>query len=519
MDRPDTQVIGVLAEDEVKTLFMRWGWNPGIHRIDRGYDLFVTPGEPFKDRSFFVQVKGTARETLGVVSAPASKKRLRQYAEASHPVVLVRAINNDFYWLDAQQWCATHQELLSGIGDRSIQFDRGQLLADRERFEEFLHRAFLATATRQIEDTAGLGHLSETLTNLLARASSETPAPSLQRVEEPALQDLTRELRVSFRAGEGPENQTRLREAIALGLPRTVDVKDLHLTGQSVYGNKVGPLAGQLTLTPLNAEPLNLLLYPGAKPSITALALPLPAERFKGLQHGAVSNERLKSLLNFSMLPGKQYPTCSDIDISFGLRSNVLTGRPLRQFHELSSLPAWAEQMLSHREAHLEIQAEDGHGMLALPAAFVDHFEGVIRLAWALGRLHAVTRVLQSEFSLPDDFELTERDLDDISFAFRLLRGDQLSITPGPIEVEPRVDIDYSKQFEMLITTNFVVAIAGQEVGGIPAIVELLSFNIVPIPGTNRLRLEGGPEGRALVYYDEHDDKESLMRRAGQTTS
>jgi len=66
---------------------------------------------------------------------------------------------------------------------------------------------------------------------------------------------------------------------------------------------------------------------------------------------------------------------------------------------------------------------------------------------------------------------------------------------------------------------NFVVAIAGQEIGGIPAIVELLSFNIVAIPGTNRLRLEGGPEGRALVYYDEHDDKESLMRRAGQTTS
>lgn len=519
MDRPDTQVIGALAEDEVKTTFMRWGWNPGIHRIDRGYDLFVTPGEPFKDRSFFVQVKGTARETSGVISAPVSKMRLRQYAEASHPVVLIRAVNTDFYWLDAQQWCADHQELLSGIGDRSIQFDRGQLLADRERFEDFLHRAFLVTATRQIEDTAGRGRLSETLTSLLARASGETPNSSERSGEELSLQDWPPKLRVSFRAAEGAENRTRLREAIAFGLPRTIDVKELHLTDQSVHGNKVGPLAGRLTLSPLNAERLHLQLYPGAKPSITALALPLPAERFKGLQYGAISNERLRSLINFSMLPGKQYSSCSDIDISFGLRFNELTGRPLRQFHELSSLPAWAEQMLSHREAHLEVQDNDGHGILSLPTGFVDHFEGVIRLVWALGRLHAVTRVLQSEFSLPGDFELTERDMDDISFAFRLLRGDQLSIMPGPIVVEPKVDIDYAKQFQMLITTNFVFDIAGREVGSIPAIVELPNFTIVPIPGTSRLRLEGGPEGRALVYYDEHNDRESLMRRAGQTSS
>ena len=78
----------------------------------------------------------------------------------------------------------------------------------------------------------------------------------------------------------------------------------------------------------------------------------------------------------------------------------------------------------------------------------------------------------------------------------------------------PRVDIDYSKRFEMLITTNFVVAIAGQEVGGIPAIVELLNFNIVPIPGTNRLRLEGGPEACRSQISDLAEQRD-LGRRRG----
>lgn len=511
MKRPDSQVTGALAEDETKLLFLQWGWNHGVYRIDRGYDLFVTLDEGSKDRSFFVQVKGSVRGDKGVVSAPVSTKRLRQYAEASHPVVLIRSIGGHLFWLDAQRWCAEHEDRLMGTGYRAVRFDRENVLADRVPFEAFLQRAFLATAHRQVEDMSRSIRLDRRVSDLIPQAAVGAREPAEPRTDSGDSSADTEELQIKFLADDSAENRKRLREAIAFGLPRTVDVKDFRIARGSSNA-PVGPLSGRMSLSSNNAHPVQVLLHPGTKPSITALPLHLPSERFQGMQHAAFSNERIDSVFNFMLAPGLHYPESSAIDVTFGLRQEALISKPIRHIHELAPLAEWGEQMLSRGNAHIEMGGYDNATPIPLPTAFVDHFAGVIRMSWALGRLQAVARVLRSEFSLPENFQLTESVMDEISFAYRLLRGDRITATPGVIEFEPVVEVDLTKQYEMQITTNFVITVSGREVGRIPAVVELHGFQVNAVAETGRWRLDGGTDGRALVYYSEHGDEGSLMR-------
>lgn len=511
MKRTDSQITGALAEDEVKLLFLQWGWNHGVYRIDRGYDLFVTLDEGSRDRSFFVQVKGTVRGEKGVVSAPVSTKRLRQYAEASHPVVLIRSMGGNLFWLDAQRWCAEHEDRLTGTGYRAVRFERQNVLADRTPFEAFLQQAFLTTASRQVEDMTGSRTLDRRISALLSQATGSSAASAGPGATERSPVPEEVELQVRFLADNNEANRKRLREAVALGLPRTVDVKDFCIA-RGTANAPIGPMSGQMTLSSNNIQPAQLLLYPGTKPSITALPLLLTAERFQGMQYGAYSNERLASIYNFAMAPGMRFPEAPDIDITFGVREDVLVKTPLRQIHELAPLAEWAEQMLSKGDAHIEITGFDNSAPITLPTAFVDHFAGVIKMSWALGRLHAVTRVLRSDFSLPANFQLTEGSWDEISFAYRLLRGDRITATPGPIEFEPAVGFDLTKHYEMRITTNIVIAVSGREVGRIPAVVELHGFQVTAVADTGQLRLDGGTDGRALVYYSEHGDEDSMTR-------
>jgi len=511
MNRPDSQVTGALAEDEVKLLFLRWGWNHGVYRIDRGYDLFVTLDEGSRDRSFFVQVKGSVRGDKGVVSASVSSKRLRQYAEASQPVVLIRSIGGQLFWLDAQRWCSENEDRLTGTGYRSVRFDRTNVLADRAPFEAFLHRAFLATAHRQVEDMSRSFRLDRRVSDLIPQAASSVPEPAEPQSDEAHPSSESEEFQIKFLADDSAENRKRLREAIAFGLPRTVDVKDFRISGGTSNAPH-GPLSGRMRLSSNNVHPVQVLLYPGTKPSITALPLPLPSERFQGMQFGAFSNERLDSIFDFLMAPGLRYPELQDIDVTFGLRQDTLANKPLRHIYELAPLAEWGEQMLSKGDAHIEMAGFDNSSPITLPAAFVEHFNGVIRMSWALGRLHAVTRVLRSDFTLPENFQLTESVMDEISFAYRLLRGDRITATPGVIEFEPVVEVDLTKQYEMQITTNFVITVSEREVGRIPAVVELQGFQVNAVAGTGRLRLDGGADGHALVYYSEHGDEGSSMR-------
>ncbi|WP_232135483.1 hypothetical protein [Luteimonas fraxinea] len=426
-------------------------------------------------------------------------------------MVLIRSMGGSLFWLDAQRWCVEHPDRLAGAGYRAVRFDRDSALAEREPFEAFLQKAFLTTASRQVEDMSGPTSVDRQVSALLSRATGSPPGSAGSRLEGALLPENAENLQIKFLAGDSAENRKRLREAIALGLPRTVDVNDFRIA-RGAADAPIGPLSGRMTLSSQNVQPTRVLLYPGTRPSLTAMPLNLPAERFQGLQYAAFSNERLSSLFNFAMSPGQHYPAKADIDISFGLRNDALTNKPLRQCHELGPLADWAEQMLSKGDAHIELGDVDSPAPITLPPAFVDHFAGVIRMAWALGRLHAVTRVLRSDFALPQDFELTERSLDDIGFAYRLLRGDRIAATPGVIEFDPAVAIDLSKQYEMQITTNFMVSVAGRQVGLIPAVVQLQGFQIGAVSGTSRVRLEGDADSRALVYYSEHGDEDSMMQ-------
>lgn len=151
MNFPENRRTGRLAELAVENLFTSWSWIVGHDHLDEGYDLNVEPDRTrYSGARFLVQVKGTARSKGNSITAPVSKRRLRQYLINPHPVIIVRSTaDGTLYWIHAQAWCKKNKDrLASGDGNCSVRIDKASKLEDRESFERFLDRV-LAPSERK----------------------------------------------------------------------------------------------------------------------------------------------------------------------------------------------------------------------------------------------------------------------------------------------------------------------------------------------------------------------------------
>ncbi len=518
MNFPNSHRTGALAEIDIERLFMSWRWNVGQDRIDVGYDLCVTPDRAkYQGARFLVQVKGTAqKKRKGVVVAPVSKARLRQYASDVLPVFIVRAMpGGEFYWLHAQAWAESNQDRLRGSGTAGVRFDVSHALAHRDAFEAYLEKVLPG---RLHETPGGLSDLaaeSRFLNSLDPRLKVRLSVRENTKTHEVFATSEDVASQFTFSPLRSPENLERLRDAVEYGLPRAIEVENFQLTGSPLF-SEIGASGvnwGTLTIGQASRQPGTVRLYPGRRYSISAAELALDADLFNGQKGAAIINEMRESVIDLSirLVP---YQAGGKATVSMGLRPALLADRPLQHIDALRPLAVWTEQVAAQGSMFIELAFNHGRAPLAASDEGVNKLRPFLHWARTLSRLHLVAKALDSSIALPLEFELSAEDVGDIDLAYMLLKGERRAIDLGPIEFEPDRPIG-SAGNTFFCTTTLAFAILGWPLGHIPVAIELANYSLEEVANSSRMRLTKGETGQAWISYAEsHTSEFSVTRHA-----
>lgn len=517
MNFPENQKTGVLAEIDVERLFISWSWNVGVDRIDVGYDLCVMPDRAqYQGTRFLVQVKGTTqKKKKNVIVAPVSKSRLRQYAEDSIPVFIVRATpDGTLYWLHAQSWTHANRDRLSGSGNSGVRFNPAHKLSDREAFEAYLKEVLLpANAGAMV--LSDLAKESRFLNSLDPCLGVRISVQDKAKRHEIFARSKEVESKIAFAPQRSPENLESLREVIEFGLPRSVEVENFKLTGSPLLDelSRRIPEKGTLAITPTSKDVGVVRLYPGDRYSITAQEFSLDAELFRGMKGAAVSNETKDSAfdLNIRIV---QHEFSGQVTIIIGFRVSAIAGRPIQNIDALRPLANWAEQVMLQRSIFFELAFMGVRAPWVAPEDATKELYPFLRLARTLSRLHLVAKALDSTLTLTEDFAFTTEDIGDIDLAFALLKGERRAVNVGPIELDPVLPLADVLDKNFYCTTTLAMTIFGQLLGEIPVGIELSGFLTERLPGGEKVRLSMGETGQAWISYAEHDDEKTVRRES-----
>ncbi|CAM5407178.1 hypothetical protein ECAE60S_02052 [Eoetvoesiella caeni] len=512
MNFPDNQKTGALGELAVEQLFMSWGWNVGKDRIDEGYDLFVAPNrDKYQGSRFLVQVKGTAsRKGKGVIVAPVSKLRLRQYAESRMPVFIVRVMADcSLYWLHAQYWARSNLHRLSGSGTTGVRFHVSQSLADREAFE-----SYLTEILSQIPGTSDflVDEESLLLNSLDPRFGVRINTRNGKQQREIFAKSEDVQTTFTFRPENAPENLKNLEDAIEFGLPRSIEVENLTMTGSPLFEHISKGNQGKASLSIRNESgtPGKVRLYPGAKFSITAEQVLLEAEMFRGRKGLAISNESKDSAFDLTIRVTKNQDA-TQLTANVGIRSSFVSGRKIQHIDVLRPITLWAEQVLAQRSLFLELEFDGRRAALTASGGDVDKLIPFLQWVRMMSRLHLVAKALNSSFVLPAEVVLPHNEVNDIDLAYTLLKGDRCSVQVARLEFEPTQSFDGVTTDSVYCTNTLSITVLDQLLGHIPIAIELSAYVIEPVPDSTKLRLTKGVNGEAWIYYAEHENNEDWV--------
>jgi hypothetical protein len=512
MDFPENQKTGTLAEIKVEELFLSWGWNIGHDRIDAGYDLCVTPPRAqFKGACFRVQVKGTAKaKGNGLLVAPVSKDRLRQYAEDVVPVFLVRANVDGLFWIHAQAWTSSNPGRLIGSGSSGVRFAPAHVL-EQTSFEAYL-RLILhpndGVAGNMDEEVELLNALDPKLGVRIRKTERGKEFHLYSREGEV-------DTKLFFSPSQSAENLSSLRDAIEFGLPREIDVDDFRMAGSPLFeqmGIDKG-IKGKLAIVATSEDTVTVRIYPGHTLSVTAQELTLKARMFRGTGGVAITNEDLDGPFNWSMRVARD--VAEGPKVNFGLRETVLTSHELRNVDSIRPLSRWSDQVMTLRSLLVELEVQDQRLRFSATGDVLAEMAPFVQLARIIGRLHLVAKALDSPMRLPADFEFSASDVEDIDLAYHLLRGERPRVNVGPVEFEPTNDLP--RVGELYWTTTLSLSLFDQPLGDIPVCIECSDFQIEAIPGSSKFRISKGETGVAWISYFEHEDGQRLFSKALQS--
>jgi hypothetical protein len=503
---------GELAERAVATLFTSWSWTVGKDFVDTGYDLSVEPDTArFQGRRFLVQVKGTSRNHRGRVTASVSKQRLRQYAINPLPVFLVRSTaEGKLHWLHVQPWAKQNVRKLQGSGDARVALPHDQTLQDKDGFVACLAEILKPMAERRgaVADLAKERgrYLSSFDPRFGVRVGLRGGAESY----EVFAQSSSATFGVELRPATDPSNIENLKDAIRYGLPATLDVDSLRMTGSELFpALGVGEIRqGRFSLNPTKHEDGTVRLYPGTSHSILAPELVLPARLYRGHEGFAVSNEALESLYDFKIRgePGQDGGIKLRINASF--RATKLSQLAIAQFGELATLGDWAEQVLGQKSMYLDFRFSGRRMAFSVQGERFESIRDVVRYAFVIGRLHKVAKALDSALKVDDAFALSNEDVSSIHLAHALLKGERLSATLEPIEFEAISPPQFGAREDFHVRTSLVFELSNQVLGTITAAMDLANFAVEALPESSRFRLTQDQDSSVWLYYSDHTQPE-----------
>jgi hypothetical protein len=237
--------------------------------------------------------------------------------------------------------------------------------------------------------------------------------------------DQSFEAQFSFNPVQTPDNLKNLREAIEFGLPRPVEIEDFNLTGSPMFEQMgTGRLSkGTLTISRSEEDLGAVQLYPGLNHSVTAQELIIEADLFSGTKGFAITNEARDSIFDLDIR--------ASVESSIGLTANLrfrsgLSNKPVRDINALRPLADWCDQIVLRQALYLELCFKEVRAPLSITQDRIEVLLPFVYWARTLSRLHRVAKVLGSNIALPEDFALSDKDIEVFDMTFSLLRGELL---------------------------------------------------------------------------------------------
>lgn len=501
MNFSENERTGALAEIDVQRLFTSWSWSTGKDRIDVGYDLVVEPDHSrFKGLRFLVQVKGTARQKRGAPTAPISKANLRKYAANRIPVFLIRSdADGALYWMHVQPWTRLNPKRLRGSGDATLVLSKNQRLDERAAFERYLESVLRPASER----AGGLGEVADERSEFLSaldprfvvrvgfQAGTETYEISAR--DEPASFDL------HLKPKEGPENVDKLRDVVQYGLPATIEVESVRMSGSELFSAIGADAVSGGTVSISSASPRRgaVRLYPGNRYSMLATALHLPAQLYRGQKGFAVVSDETSDLLELKLRADGGIAQAT-----LGFRGDRMASMPIQQHTQLATIGEWAHEVMAEKAVFLELDFL-GHRIPMHFREMVERMRDFLYYLFLLGRLHQVARALNSSLVIAEDLSLSKEEISSIHLLHTVLRGQRRRINLGPIEVTAPKPVEVGVSARFLITTVLEVVMANQVLGPVPVAIDLEGYTLEMAESSVAYRLAPSADSQAVMYYNE----------------
>jgi len=505
MNYSATQQIGALAEHDVERRFLAWGWTVGHDRIDVGYDLTVEPSQDrFKGHRFLVQVKGTASRKSGKVVAPVAKTRLRQYAINPLPVFLIRATADGvLHWMHIQAWTRANAHRLDGAGTTGVAMPAGQTLDDHEAFVAYLATLFRPPAEAHGAVAALAQERSRYLTALDPRFSVQLEYAQGAEHYTIFAQSSDVEVAMQIEPSAGEENLEHMNNALRYGLPSTINVDAVRFQGSQLF-DAIGiqaALPHTLSIRPMSGIDGAVTLMAGSVYSMLAQEIVVDAQLFRGHSGFSISNEARDGLLKFRLLGDVRSGESTHLQLSLGVRPDVVSKQPVRLCTVLKAFGEWARDVHQRNALSIGLEFAGRRVPIKVSGPELDSVRELLAFANFAGRLHEVARALNSEFVLSQSTVISAQDASDVELLYRLLKGQRRQIRLGVIEFNAENPPEVVGDAVIVIRTQMGFAVDGQLIGAIPVAIELREFKIEAVAGATRFRIVPAQEADASICY------------------
>jgi hypothetical protein len=399
------------------------------------------------------------------------------------------------HWLHAQTWAATNAARLCGTGDVEVRFDGDNDLSDRVRFEAFLTRAFEslrpgAEVTRSLQEEAH--HLQKLDPRLSFRICADQESKHYEILA--AREDVP--VGFTLRLVASSESREAFMRAVTYGDVTKVDVDELTITGSPAL-ERLRPHGGRASLT-LFPQPFGegVLRFRSSSDDKRVI-FKTHVQRRAGLSGASLSNFSTDSLLKIELRFAAKGRVVEG-GFSVALDEESLLANQLRDVCALGPLGEWAADVIATGSVSLEAEFEEGAAPIVLTPK---EFDALKPLLWWIRYLSAVQDVSMrtgSKIKLSAASTATPQDWADVTLMQKLLRGEEVPRSTGPLEVMSDISDQCVGTNNLVLTQRLTLTLMGQWLAEIPVRIGLIGYQVERV-GPQQCRLFPGPEARALM--------------------
>lgn len=521
MNFPDKQRTGAVAELKVAQIFTSWSWTVGRDQIDTGYDMFVAPDvSRFRGHRFLVQVKATRQSKRRKQVAKVKRSRLRDYARAPYPVILIWvAADETVHWMHMQPWIEQNMGRLEGDGEAGIPLPKDQTLGDKDSFTEYL-MTIMAPPEESAEALPKLAELrSKKLSEIDPRLKVRVGLKDGRESYEVFSTGQPIELGFQLKVKPDKEDIDGLMRAIRYGLPTTVEVDSMVLTGSQLFAaiGADGDFRGKVSIRPSDVVEGTVNFYAGNRYSIVAASCSLPARIYKGHSGFAVSNEGFDGFLAFELLADIEASGKTFVKGTFTTKAQNIAGAPIQNLNVLGVLGDWAGEVRQKNAMYIDLAFGHGRVGLVQQDLQIAKLDSIFYSLFLLGRLHKVAKAMNSDFTMQLGLVFSEDDVSDIHFVYRLLKGERVEGRVGTINFAGKAADSIGDRGTFYAETAYEVSIAGQPLGVLPIAFDLNNYVVERESDGTGFRLAPGPESSAVFYYKEDGALDATVTRTRAT--